>query len=104
MAHKSLYRTWRPEKFADVSGQDHIVRVLTGEIESGRISHAYLFTGPRGTGKTSLAKIFAKAVNCTSGVGAEPCGKCDVCRASTSENITDIIEIDAASNNGVDSV
>ncbi len=102
MAHKSLYRAWRPETFADVSGQDHIVRVLKGEIESGRISHAYLFTGPRGTGKTSLAKIFAKAVNCTDRRGAEPCGACGVC--STSDNTTDIIEIDAASNNGVDSV
>ncbi len=102
MSHKSLYRAWRPESFGEVSGQEHIVRVLTGEIESGRISHAYLFTGPRGTGKTSLAKIFAKAVNCTDKAGAEPCGKCDVCKAS--DNATDIIEIDAASNNGVDSV
>lgn len=102
MAHKSLYRAWRPETFGEVSGQEHIVRVLTGEIESGRVSHAYLFTGPRGTGKTSLAKIFAKAVNCTDRAGAEPCGKCDVCKAS--DNATDIIEIDAASNNGVDSV
>ncbi len=104
MAHKSLYRAWRPERFAQVAGQDHIVRVLTGEIESGRISHAYLFTGPRGTGKTSLAKIFAKAVNCASREGAEPCGKCDICLAGAAENTTDIIEIDAASNNGVDSV
>jgi len=104
MARKSLYRVWRPEKFADVVGQEHIVRVLTGEIESGRLSHAYLFCGPRGTGKTSLAKILARAVNCESRNGVESCGKCGICAASAAETLTDIVEIDAASNNGVDSV
>lgn len=104
MARKSLYRVWRPEKFSDVVGQNHIVKVLIGEIENDRISHAYLFCGPRGTGKTSLAKIFAKSVNCTSRSGAESCGICDICTEAAAGNATDIIEIDAASNNGVDSV
>ncbi len=104
MAYRALYRTWRPARFAEVSGQDHIVKVLAGQIESGRIAHAYLFSGPRGTGKTSLAKIFARAVNCTAREAGEPCGKCDVCLETASENPVDIVEIDAASNNGVDSV
>lgn len=104
MAHKALYRTWRPERFGEVVGQDHIVKVLSGQISGDKTSHAYLFTGPRGTGKTSLAKIFAKAVNCTDRTGAEPCGVCSVCKEATVDNALDIIEIDAASNNGVDSV
>lgn len=104
MAYRALYRTWRPARFAEVSGQDHIVKVLAGQIEAGRIAHAYLFSGPRGTGKTSLAKIFARAVNCTSREGSEPCGKCPVCLETSTENPVDIVEIDAASNNGVDSV
>ncbi len=104
MAYRALYRTWRPARFAEVSGQDHIVKVLAGQIESGRIAHAYLFSGPRGTGKTSLAKIFARAVNCTAREDSEPCGQCGVCAETSAENPVDIVEIDAASNNGVDSV
>lgn len=104
MAYRALYRTWRPARFADVVGQEPITKVLTGEIESGKIAHAYLFSGPRGTGKTSLAKIFARAVNCQSRQGAEPCGECDACRATAEDGSVDIVEIDAASNNGVDNV
>ena len=104
MSHKALYRTWRPTRFSEVAGQDHIVKVLVGQIESGRIAHAYLFSGPRGTGKTSLAKIFARAVNCAEKTGAEPCGLCALCREISASGGTDIIEIDAASNNGVDNV
>ncbi|MFA5675389.1 MAG: DNA polymerase III subunit gamma/tau [Christensenellales bacterium] len=104
MAYRALYRTWRPARFDEVSGQPHIVKVLTGQIENNRIAHAYLFSGPRGTGKTSLAKIFARAVNCVSRQGAEPCGKCGVCAQARDDSSIDIVEIDAASNNGVDSV
>ena len=104
MAYRALYRTWRPALFSDVSGQAHIIKVLTGQIESGRIAHAYLFSGPRGTGKTSLAKIFARAVNCTSPKGAEPCDACAICKQTADDASVDIVEIDAASNNGVDSV
>lgn len=104
MAYRALYRTWRPARFAEVSGQAHILKVLMGQIESKRIAHAYLFSGPRGTGKTSLAKIFARAANCAARQGAEPCNACDICRETASEGSMDIVEIDAASNNGVDSV
>lgn len=104
MAYQALYRTWRPARFSNVVGQDHIIKVLSGQIAQGKTAHAYLFAGPRGTGKTSLAKIFAGAVNCTSRQGTEPCGKCDVCLSVASGNSVDIIEIDAASNNGVDNV
>lgn len=104
MAYRALYRTWRPARFTEITGQDHIVKVLSGQIEAGRIAHAYLFSGPRGTGKTSLAKIFARAVNCTARQSSEPCDKCAVCMETSSDNPVDIVEIDAASNNGVDSV
>ncbi|MFI3168194.1 MAG: DNA polymerase III subunit gamma/tau [Bacillota bacterium] len=98
----ALYRKFRPTTFEEVVGQEHISTILKNQIISERIGHAYLFTGPRGTGKTSFAKIFARAVNCTENVGGSPCGKCKVCRENL-ENI-DIIEIDAASNNRVEEV
>ncbi len=104
MAYTALYRVWRPSRFADVVGQEHITKVLMAQVETGRTVHAYLFAGPRGTGKTSLAKILARAVNCQNPDGAEPCGKCDACRHSAEGGSVDIVEIDAASNNGVDSV
>lgn len=104
MEHISLYRRFRPDTFDKVIGQKHIVRTLTNQIKNNRIGHAYLFTGSRGTGKTSCAKIFARAVNCLNPVDGSPCGKCEACiRLSTPDNI-DIIEIDAASNNGVDEI
>ena len=102
MAHLALYRTFRPKTLDDVVRQEHIVKVLKNQIESGRVGHAYLFCGPRGTGKTSVAKIFAQAINCESPVGGSPCGKCAVCQALSRPENLDINEIDAASNNGVD--
>ena len=102
MAYLAFYRTFRPTTFDSVVRQEHIVKILTNQIETGKIGHAYLFCGPRGTGKTTLAKIFAKAINCESPVNGSPCGKCATCRALTSGAALDISEIDAASNNGVD--
>lgn len=102
MAHLALYRMFRPKTLDDVVRQEHIVTVLKNQIESGRIGHAYLFCGPRGTGKTSIAKIFAQAINCQSPVGGSPCGKCAACQALSRPENLDISEIDAASNNGVD--
>ena len=103
MAYKALYRKYRPQTFSEVYGQDHIVETLKGELASGKISHAYLFTGTRGTGKTTCAKIFARAINCLSPVNGSPCGECEVCKALNGNNL-DIIEMDAASNNGVDHI
>ena len=104
MAYLSLYRKFRPNTFDGLLGQDHIVKILRNQIATNTIGHAYLFTGARGTGKTSAAKIFARAVNCLSPVNGSPCGKCDVCQAlSVSANL-DVLEIDAASNNGVDEI
>ena len=100
MAHLSLYRKYRPATFDKIVRQEHVVRVLTNQIERGEVGHAYLFTGPRGTGKTSVARIFARAVNCEHPVNGSPCGKCATCLA-LSQNTLDIVEIDAASNNGV---
>ncbi|MCM1054818.1 MAG: DNA polymerase III subunit gamma/tau [Bacteroides sp.] len=99
----ALYRKYRPSTFDDVISQEHITTTLKNQIAAGQIAHAYLFTGTRGTGKTSCAKIMARAVNCLSPVNGNPCGECKACRA-TAEGTTDIIEIDAASNNGVDSI
>lgn len=103
MSYKALYRKWRPEFFRDVVGQEVIVRTLRAQITSGHIAHAYLFTGPRGTGKTSMAKIFARAINCLEPEEGDACGKCGVCLALKGEAM-DIIEMDAASNNGVDEI
>ena len=102
--YQVLYRKWRPQTFADVVGQPHVTASLTGAVKSGRLSHAYLFTGSRGTGKTSCAKILAKAVNCEHPVDGNPCNTCDTCRGIDSGSILDVIEIDAASNNGVDNI
>lgn len=103
MAYKALYRTYRPNSFAEVAGQEHIVRTLQNAVNQNKIAHAYLFCGPRGTGKTSIAKIFAKAVNCTS-EDSHPCMECENCLAITEGTHPDIVEIDAASNNGVEEV
>lgn len=99
----ALYRKYRPKTFDEVIGQDHIVTTLKNQIKLDKISHAYLFTGSRGTGKTSTAKIFAKAINCTNNKDGSPCGECEVCKALDKTNI-DVLEIDAASNNGVDEI
>lgn len=104
MSYKALYRRFRPKVFEDVIGQEQVITILKNQINSSNIAHAYLFTGTRGTGKTSTAKIFAKAVNCLSPEDTNPCNKCEVCEGILTENIMDVIEIDAASNNGVDNV
>ena len=102
--YRALYRKWRPQRFADVVGQQPIVTALQNQIAAGRIGHAYLFTGTRGTGKTTCAKIFAKAVNCLDHTSPDPCCQCEVCKGIDSGAILDIIEMDAASNNGVDDI
>lgn len=104
MSYTALYRKFRPSSFEDVKGQDHIVTTLKNQIKMGRIGHAYLFTGTRGTGKTSVAKIFAKSVNCENPVDGSPCGTCSVCKAIAAGVSMNVIEIDAASNNGVDNI
>lgn len=104
MSYTALYRKFRPACFEDVKGQDHIVTTLKNQIKSDRIGHAYLFCGTRGTGKTSVAKLFAKAINCANPNGEDPCGECSSCRAIQSGASMNVIEIDAASNNGVDNI
>ena len=104
MSYMALYRKFRPNEFEDVKGQDAIVRTLKNQIEADRIGHAYLVCGTRGTGKTTVAKIFAKAVNCEHPVDGSPCGECPVCKAIAAGNSMNVIEIDAASNNGVDNI
>lgn len=102
--YQVLYRKYRPKVFSDVVGQDHITKTLSREIETGKLSHAYLFTGSRGTGKTTCAKILAKAVNCLNPVNGNPCNECEICKGIDSGAILDVVEIDAASNNGVDNI
>lgn len=104
MSYQALYRKWRPDNFNDVKGQDTIVTTLRNQINADRIGHAYLFCGTRGTGKTSVAKIFAKAVNCEHPVDGNPCGECPTCKAIAAGTSMNVIEIDAASNNGVDNI
>ena len=102
MSYLALYRKYRPQKFEDIIGQEHIIKTLTNQIKTGRVGHAYLFCGSRGTGKTTTARIFARAMNCQNPKNGSPCGDCEVCRALEKGENFDIIEIDAASNNGVD--
>ena len=102
--YRALYRKWRPQRFEDVVGQRAIVTALKNQITAGRVGHAYLFTGVRGTGKTTCAKIFAKAVNCLHPEGGDPCGECEICKGIDNGSLLDVVEMDAASNNGVDDI
>ena len=104
MAYQALYRKYRPQTFSEVVGQEHITETLKNELASGKTVHAYLFTGTRGTGKTSCAKILAKAINCLSPIDGDPCLTCESCLSVSNGENTDIVEIDAASNNSVESI
>src|SRR5699024_2132745 len=104
MTYQALYRVWRPRTFADLVGQTHITRTLQNALEQKKFSHAYLFSGPRGTGKTSAAKIFAQTINCEHAPTREPCNECAACVGILDGSISDVIEIDAASNTSVDDV
>ena len=102
--YQALYRKYRSQNFSQLVGQEVVAKTLKQAVEQEKISHAYLFSGPRGTGKTSVAKIFAKAMNCPNQVGGEPCNNCYICQAVTNGSLEDVIEMDAASNNGVDEI
>lgn len=104
MRHTTLYRRWRPRTFGEIAGQEPVVRTLRRAIETGRVAHAYLFSGPRGTGKTSTAKVLAMGLNCARGPTPEPCGRCESCRAIVGGSSMDVIEMDAASNRGIDEI
>ena len=104
MGYQALYRRYRPARFEDFVGQEAVIKTLRSQVMSGRIAHAYLFCGTRGTGKTTVAKLFAKAVNCEHPVNGSPCNECAMCRAVNEQRSMNVIEIDAASNNGVDNI
>ena len=104
MESQVFYRKWRPQTLAEVAGQGHVTQTLLNALSSGNISHAYLFCGPRGTGKTSTGRILSKAVNCTANGKGEPCNTCEMCMAITEGRAMDVIEIDAASNRGIDEI
>src|SRR5688572_9233420 len=104
MSYLVLARKWRPKRFAELVGQEHVVRALTNALDSGRVHHAFLFTGTRGVGKTTIARIFAKSLNCERGASSDPCGECETCLAIDAGRYIDLLEIDAASNTGVDNV
>jgi len=104
MSHIALYRKFRPIVFADIVGQDHIIKTLKNQIKNDRVGHAYLFNGGRGTGKTSSAKILARAVNCLSPKEGEPCNECEICKGALAGTLTDVVEMDAASNNSVEDI
>ena len=104
MSYLVLARKWRPKRFSELVGQEHVVRALANALDTGRVHHAFLFTGTRGVGKTTIARIFAKSLNCERGTSAEPCGECETCQAIDAGRYIDLLEIDAASNTGVDNV
>ena len=104
MGYIALYRKYRPNTFSSIIGQDNVTKILKNQIKNGKISHAYLFSGTRGTGKTSAAKVFARAINCLNPQDGEPCNECAVCKGILDGSITDVIEMDAASNNSVENI
>ncbi len=104
MAYTALYRKFRPSTFGEMVGQEHIIKTLKNQLASGRVGHAYLFNGGRGTGKTTAAKVLARAINCLNPKDGEPCNECEICKAALNSSLTDIVEMDAASNNSVEDI